>query len=147
MRSLFLAVALATIMATTAFAAQESVELYVCNPGCCEFTCVLVDVECCGWCNDTAPLTVEFLGTDGVVLGTAIIDDQWCNGCSDEHFATLDGPVASQDVCKIRVTKTIDDCCSIEWMSIKAMCDMGCCRSKWTKLWKGNPYCWTPVAE
>ena len=142
MRKSIFVIAFMAVLATTAFAAQESVELNVCNLGCCEFTCIIIDVECCGWCNDSNPLTVEFLGFDGEVLGSATIDAQWCNGCYNGHFATLDTPVATQDICKIRVTKTADDCCAITWMSIKGLCELPCCKSKWTMLWKGDSFWW-----
>ncbi len=145
MRNLFLAVAFATLMVTSAFADQESVTLDICEPGCCEFTCVLVDVECCGYCDDNGSLTVEFLAADGGVLGTAVIDEQWCNGCTDEHFATLDAPVASQDIVGIRVTKDVSDCCFINWMSVKGMCELDCNKSKWNMLWKGDVWWWEAV--
>ncbi len=134
--------AIVVLWAGIANAGTEVAMLDLCNPGCCEFTCITVDVECCGWCADTAPLKVEFLGRDGAVLGMTMIEDQWCDGCVDVHFAQLDAPVELSDVCTIKVTAEMDDCCYIEWMAIKVLCQEPCCKSSWRTAWKGDIWWW-----
>ncbi|MDQ3024440.1 MAG: hypothetical protein M3R04_08675 [bacterium] len=131
-------------------AAQAAVETYLdCPniPGCCTFSCVLIDVDCnddCGCaCSAKGPLFVDFLDVDNRVLGSARFEGDWCCGQSE---AILDQPVNSEDVCAVRVVKADEDC-EICWMSLFVLCEDNCTCGKWKKVWKGEPCGWNQIVE
>jgi hypothetical protein len=139
---LVLVVVFAILAACQAFAAQESITVYPCMPGCCTFDCVQIDLTC-GYCCDSAtPLTIEFLDGKQNVLGTGSI----VNWCCDAVVARLDKSVDSNQVCAIRLTKDAEGCC-VSWASIRVLCGGPCTCGKWVKVFKGDLWCWEPVKE
>lgn len=122
-----------------ALAAQTTTLDCIKMPACCEFNCIMMDVDFCG-CT-TGPLTVEFLACDGAVLGTTTL----AKGDCDEYWTgSLDKTVNSNDVYSIRLTNA-DDASTITWAAIWVNC-MQCDCGKWKKVFKGNIWCWEPVA-
>jgi hypothetical protein len=144
MRFVLVALVLGLSLAGTAQAAEEYIDLYPCMDPCCMFSSICVDIECCGWCCETAPMTIQFMDADGNVLGSGVIED-YCNGCYDEHWAELDAEVNSMDVCSIRLITEFDECCMADWASIKVFCDDPCDCGKWKMAWKGDLWCWMPM--
>lgn len=138
-----LVVVVALLFAGQALAADEYTVVYPCIDYCCTFECVSIDPDCTWCCSTDNPLHVEFLDYEDNVLGTAVFTGDWCCG---QSTAMTDQPVNSQDICKIRVSKSADDC-SICWMSIRAFCDERCSCGKWRMLWKGDVWCWEMVPE
>lgn len=135
---------LAMLTLGTAAWAGEQIELNCVNmPGCCTFSCVRIDVECCGCYGASGLLMAEFLDRGGNVLGTATFDGDWCR-C--ETTATLDTPVNSGDVCSIRLVKE-DDSVIVTWASLRVYCDDSCRCGKWYMAWKGDLWCWEPIPE
>jgi len=135
-------VVLAMLWAGTALA-EETTTLYCINmPWCCEFTCVMVDIDCKCYCPSNGPLGVEFLGRDGAVLGSFEVPNYCC--LCDEYIATMGTAVNAADVCSIRLTKP-DEACECFWMSLKVFCGDRCCGGKWHKVFKGDVWCWQPV--
>lgn len=133
---------LVMLWAGSAFA-EETTTLYCIEmPWCCEFSCVVVDIDCKCYCPSNGPLTVEFLGRDGAVLGSFEVPNYCC--LCDEYYATLGNTVNSADVCSIRLRKP-DEACDCFWMSIKVLCADPCCCGKWKKVFKGDVWCWQPV--
>jgi hypothetical protein len=133
---------LVLLWAGAAFA-EETTTLYcIDTPWCCSFTCVMVDIDCKCYCPSNGPLTVEFLGRDGAVLGSFEVPNYCC--LCDEYYATLDTAVNAQDVCSIRLRKP-DEACECFWMALKVLCGDPCCRGKWYKVFKGDVWCWQPV--
>lgn len=110
-------------------------------PGCCTFTCVMIDVKCCGGGYGSGPLLAEFLSPQGAVLGTATFTGNWCCG---ETYGQTDKPVNSNEVCSIRLVKPQDDCTTITWASLRVLCGDEC-HSKWHKVFKGNLWCWETI--
>jgi len=145
MRFVLVALVLGLSLAGTAQAAEKYIDVYPCMDPCCTFSSICIDVECCGMCCDVHPMTVQFMGADGNVLGTAVVDDDWCNGCSDQSYADLDNEVNSGDVCFIRLSSDFDDCCTADWAAIKVLCKDPCTCGKWMKAWKGDLWCWSPM--
>lgn len=126
-----------------AAAAEEATTLSCVNmPWCCEFSCVVVDIDCNCYCPDDSPLKVEFLGRDGEVLGWFEVPG-YCFLC-DEYYATMDAAVKADDVCSIRLRKP-DGACDCLWMSLKVYCGDDCC-GKWYTVWKGDVWYWQPFA-
>ena len=144
MRFVLVALVLGLSLAGTAQAAEKFIDLSVCMDPCCTFTCMTIDLECCGYCCEVNPMTVEFMGRDGNVLGTAVIED-YCGGCADESYAQFDNAIDSGEVCFIRLTSDFDDCCIADWAAIKVFCDDPCDCGKWKTAWKGDLRCWTTV--
>jgi hypothetical protein len=125
-----------------ALAAEQATLDCLKAPGCCEFTCITLDLTCCGCGQAAAPLTVEFLGCKADVLGTATVTGDWCCGLST---ATTDKPVNTNDVYSIRLTNG-DDNTVITWAAIWVNCQTcGCGKLK--KIFKGDIYCWQPLAK
>lgn len=121
-----------------ALAAQTTTLDCIKMPACCEFNCVMMDAVYCG-CT-TGPITVEFLGCDGAVLGTAMLNKADC----DEYFTgSTDKTVNSNDVYSIRLTNENDES-TITWAAIWVNC-MVCDCGKWKKVFKGDIWCWQPV--
>jgi hypothetical protein len=122
--------------------AGERIELNCIDmPWCCTFTCVMIDVDCCGYGCPTGPLMAEFLNGTGEVLGTATFTGNWCD---DESFGQTDKPVEAAQVCSIRLVKPDDDCIPVTWASLKVYCGDNCC-GKWYKVFKGDLWCWQPI--
>ena len=136
----FIAVVLAALAATQAWAAEEYIDIYPCMPGCCTFDCVSLDLECSWCCDSSGMLTVEFLDMQQNVLGSAQVRN-WCCG---EVIGRLDNPVNAWDVCTIRLRKDAGSCC-VCWASIRVLCGDPCCCAKWKKVFKGDLWCWQPV--
>jgi hypothetical protein len=137
---LVLVVMFAILAACQAFAAEESITVYPCMPGCCTFDCVQIDLTC-GYCCDSAtPLTIEFLDGKQNVLGLGSI----VNWCCDAVVVKLDKAVDSNLVCAIRLTKDAESCC-VSWACIRVLCGTPCTCGKWLKVFKGDLWCWEPV--
>lgn len=146
MRFVLVALVLGLSLAGAAQAAEEYVDVYPCMDPCCMFSSICVDIECCGWTCSTNPMTVQFLDYDGNVLATGVIEDDWCGGCADQHYADLDNEVNSADVCTIRfMTDMGDECYSPDWAAVKVLCDDPCDCGDWKMAWKGDLWCWMPV--
>jgi hypothetical protein len=133
----------AFILGTSAFAAEQ-IELDCINmPGCCTFSCVMIDLDCCGCECGSGSLWAEFLDREGTVLGTASFDGHWCNR---ETYGQLDVPVDADAVCSIRLVKE-DDSVVVTWGSLRILCEDNCSCGKWKKVWKGDLWCWERVPE
>lgn len=127
------------LLGTTAWAGEQ-VDLYCLKlPGCCQITCVTLDLECCGCSMGKSPLVAEFRGCKNEVLGTATFAGDWCCG---ETTAMLDKPVNSEDVYYIRLIKQDDDV-TVTWASVRVYCGDACC-GKWKKIFKGD-LCWEMI--
>lgn len=122
--------------------AGEQTTLWVSTHGWCNISSISLDLECCGWCDTSEPVTVELLDYNGEVLGTAVIAN-WC--CDWELTASLDNPVNASQVCSVRISKASDQCCYITWLSVKGFCGDWCC-GKWRRLAKGK-VCFWPTPE
>ena len=143
MRNLILVslVSVIVLWAGSALAEEETSLYCISMPWCCEFSCVVVDIDCDCWCPSNSPLTVEFLDRAGMVLGWFEVPN-YCGLC-DEYYASLDKAVSAGDVCSIRLRKP-DEACACLWMSLKVLCGDACC-AKWYKVFKGDVWCWQPV--
>jgi len=145
MRKLIWIVCLAGMLTFAGAAmAEETTSLYcICMPYCCEFDCVMVDIDCKCCCPSNAPLTIEFLGRDGVVLGTAVVPNYCC--LCDEYQVRTNQKVNAGEVCSIRLRKA-DNACDCIWLSLRVYCSDPCsCCGKWHKVFKGDVWCWQPV--
>ena len=142
-KALFVMLLMLGIFVASAAQAAEEFVVYPCMPWCCEFDCVMLDTDCDCCCPAHEPLTVEFIGMEDEVLGTAVFD-KWCDPC-DPYTAKLDKKVMSNDVCRIRFIKADEDCACF-WLSLKVLCEDPCnCCGKWKMAWKGDTWCWSPV--
>lgn len=122
--------------------AEEMTTLYCIDmPWCCEFSCVMVDIDCKCYCPTNDPMWVEFLSRDGAVLGSFEVPNYCC--LCDEYTAMVSPAVNASDVCSIRLRKP-DNACDCLWMSLRVYCGDGCC-GKWKKVFKGDVWCWQPV--
>ncbi len=139
-RIAMLLVLVVTLLSTTAWAAEQIDLNCLKMPGCCQITCVTIDLECCGCDYGKTPLLAEFRGCKGEVLGTATFTGDWCCG---ETSGRLDKPVNSDDVYSIRLIKQDDDV-TITWASIRVYCGDNCC-GKWKKIFKGDLWCWERI--
>jgi hypothetical protein len=138
-RIAILIVLAAVLLGTTAWAGEQ-IDLYCLKlPGCCQITCVTIDLECCGCGNGQGPLLAEFRDCKGAVLGTATFTN-WCCG---ETSGMLDKPVDSNAVNSIRLIKQ-DDNTIVTWATIRVYCGDNCC-GKWKKIFKGDLWCWDQI--
>lgn len=143
MRNLIAVLIAAIVMSWSSSVLAEEMTTLACinMPWCCEFSCVMVDIDCKCYCPTNDPLWVDFLGRDGAVLGSFEVPN-YCWQCY-EYTAMLDKAVNASDVCSIRLRKP-DNACDCIWMSLKVYCGDGC-SGKWYKVFKGDVWCWQPV--
>jgi hypothetical protein len=143
MRKMVAVLAIAGFLAlgSAAWAGQQISLDCIHMPGCCEITCVSIDVECCGCENGNGPLLVQFLDCEGSVLGTATFECGWCYG---NNIGQLDTPVNANGVASVRLVKPEDDTTAVTWASLKVYCGDEC-HGKWFKVFKGDLWCWETI--
>src|SRR5436853_4272801 len=117
-RTVFAAfLAAACFVATAAWADEETFLTCLRDCDCGSFNCVVIDIDCNCTCDGaTGPLRVEFLDSEGNVLGAGEVAPDWCGkGCKK-----------SCDKCDSGCDKCGDDKCGKCGRDECDKCDRGC---------------------